>query len=172
MGLVLLTATPLGVTLLAEHSKGIFLGGALSRGASKIIVAGTEKKTVRQYPIVDQMNFSKEKKDSVQFGTWQDVTEDTSPRFNSLLLAGNYDFSELLTAVHPTLVDGANIVLYCLSSEPLVKAAREMSARGYLNITLMDSWARTYQVLANRTHPMMSMDSCSGFLLHAFKVTQ
>lgn len=45
-----------------------------------------------------------------------------------------------------------------------------MKGRSYVNLKLMDSWCRTFQVLKNRTHPLMNMDSCSGFLLHAIKV--
>jgi tRNA A58 N-methylase Trm61 len=40
----------------------------------------------------------------------------------------------------------------------------------YIHIKLFDMWAREYQVLKNRTHPMMYMPSHSGYLLTAIKV--
>jgi len=46
-----------------------------------------------------------------------------------------------------------------------------MRQKGYLNIKIQDVWSRDYQVLHNRTHPLMYMDSCSGYLLTGFKVT-
>lgn len=70
------------------------------------------------------------------------------------------------------LKDGAIIALYCQSSSPLESAARLMRDRKYLNVRLQDSWSREYQVLHNRTHPLMYMDSASGYLLTAFKVAQ
>lgn len=60
--------------------------------------------------------------------------------------------------------------MYCQSLAPLEQAARLMRDRKYLNVRLQDSWSRDYQVLHNRTHPLMYMDSSSGFLLTAFKV--
>lgn len=47
-----------------------------------------------------------------------------------------------------------------------------MRDRKYLNVRLQDSWSREYQVLHNRTHPLMYMDSASGYLLTGFKVAQ
>ena len=39
-----------------------------------------------------------------------------------------------------------------------------------IHIKVFDSWAREYQVLKNRTHPMMYMSSHSGYLLTAIRV--
>jgi tRNA (adenine-N(1)-)-methyltransferase non-catalytic subunit len=83
---------------------------------------------------------------------------------------GNYDFVGILQLVDPYLQRGAPVALVCQSLAPLEAAARELKTRGYLNVRLFDSWAREYQVLKNRTHPMMNMDSCSGFLLSALKM--
>lgn len=40
----------------------------------------------------------------------------------------------------------------------------------FIHIKLFDMWAREYQVLKNRTHPLMYMSSHSGYLLTAIKV--
>jgi serine protease inhibitor ecotin len=39
-----------------------------------------------------------------------------------------------------------------------------MQEQKFVNIKLEDSWAREYQVLRNRTHPMMTMASCPDIL--------
>lgn len=40
----------------------------------------------------------------------------------------------------------------------------------FIHIKLHDMWAREYQVLKNRTHPMMYMFGHSGYILTAIKV--
>lgn len=72
----------------------------------------------------------------------------------------------------PKLKEGAVISMFCQSMEPLEEAGRLMKGKKYLNVRLQDSWCREYQVLHNRTHPLMYMDSSSGYLLTAFKVTE
>lgn len=72
----------------------------------------------------------------------------------------------------PLLREGAVIALYCQSVGPLEEAGRLMRQRKYLNVRLQDSWSREYQVLHNRTHPLMYMDSASGYLLTGFKVAE
>jgi tRNA (adenine-N(1)-)-methyltransferase non-catalytic subunit len=44
------------------------------------------------------------------------------------------------------------------------------STPNYIHVKLFDMWAREYQVLKNRTHPMMSMAGHSGYLVTAIKV--
>ena len=45
-----------------------------------------------------------------------------------------------------------------------------MATKDFINIQLFDTFTRQYQVLKNRTHPMMSMDGFGGYVLHAIKV--
>jgi hypothetical protein len=58
LGLLLLYASPLRNLLLAEQTKGILLAAALARGAKTVTVASPQKKAIRNYPIVEQMNIS------------------------------------------------------------------------------------------------------------------
>lgn len=83
---------------------------------------------------------------------------------------GNYNFVQVIEAVDGLLERGAIIAFFCQSLSPLEEAARDLKKRGYLNVKIFDNWARDYQVLKNRTHPLMSMFSCSGYLLSAIKM--
>jgi hypothetical protein len=60
LALLLLYGSPYKQVLLAEQSRGILLGSLLLRGAEAITVATPEKKSMRQFSIVDQLNISKE----------------------------------------------------------------------------------------------------------------
>jgi tRNA (adenine-N(1)-)-methyltransferase non-catalytic subunit len=40
----------------------------------------------------------------------------------------------------------------------------------FIHLKLFDMWAREYQVLKNRTHPLMYMSSHSGYILTAIKL--
>ena len=106
----------------------------------------------------------------MKFTSWEELIADKEAKFDNLIMLGNYNFGEIITQVEPQLKDGAIIALYCQSSSPLEQAVRVMREGKYLNVRLQDSWSREYQVLQNRTHPLMYMDSASGYLLTGFKV--
>jgi len=45
-----------------------------------------------------------------------------------------------------------------------------LSQKAAVNIRIEELWMREYQVLPMRTHPEMSMDGTSGFVLSAIKI--
>jgi tRNA A58 N-methylase Trm61 len=45
-----------------------------------------------------------------------------------------------------------------------------LKEKKFINIQLIDTFTRKYQVLKNRTHPMMTMYGFGGYLLVAIKV--
>uniref|UniRef100_A0A8D8ZZ89 tRNA (adenine(58)-N(1))-methyltransferase non-catalytic subunit TRM6 n=1 Tax=Cacopsylla melanoneura TaxID=428564 RepID=A0A8D8ZZ89_9HEMI len=61
------------------------------------------------------------------------------------------------------------IIIYSLYREPLVDLFMELknTKLPVINVRLTESFLRTYQVLPDRTHPMMSMNSTGGYLLTA-----
>lgn len=99
LGLLLIYASPLGRTLIAEHTKGILLAAALARGAKSVTVASPEKKAIKNFPIVDQLNISKQAQEAVSFTSWTELTTDKKATFDNFLLLGNYNFSELIAQV-------------------------------------------------------------------------
>ena len=85
-------------------------------------------------------------------------------------MLGNYDFTEILESTYKVLKDGSPVVFYCTYLEPLTLCVAKMKQLGFLNIKLYDAWTREYQVLKQRTHPLMYMDSHPGYILSAIKV--
>jgi hypothetical protein len=166
-GLALLHGGPYGRVLVGEQGSGLLVGGVLQRNATAVSVVGRKKQ--KGFPIVEQLNLGQERVDLLQFLEWNDLTAEHSARYDNLLLMGNYDFLSCLTHLQQFLFPGAILAFLSRSLAPLEQTARHMLASGYLSVHLYDSWSRQYQVLKNRTHPMMSMDSASGYLLTAIK---
>lgn len=101
---MLLHGSPYKNVLLAERTKGIFLASLLKRSAQKITVCAEEVKSLKRYPIVEQLNIKKEETEGiVEFQDWKGLLANQGkkdkPRFNNLMMAGNYDFEGILQAV-------------------------------------------------------------------------
>lgn len=115
LALLLLYASPLGRTLLAEQARGLLLGAALSRGAKAVTVANRERKALKNYPIVEQLNISKAEQERVEFASWSDLVANKEAVFDNFIALGNYNFAELITEVGPKLKEGGVIALFCQS---------------------------------------------------------
>ncbi|KAL1461723.1 hypothetical protein WDU94_013595 [Cyamophila willieti] len=61
------------------------------------------------------------------------------------------------------------VIIYSLYREPLVELFMELknTKLPVTNVRLTESFLRAYQVLPDRTHPLMSMNSTGGYLLTA-----
>uniref|UniRef100_A0A0B7AXE2 tRNA (adenine(58)-N(1))-methyltransferase non-catalytic subunit TRM6 n=1 Tax=Arion vulgaris TaxID=1028688 RepID=A0A0B7AXE2_9EUPU len=69
---------------------------------------------------------------------------------------------KLLEFLHPS----RPVVVYCQFVEPLVECYTEIKKRGIgIQLRLSETWFREYQVLPQRTHPMMNMSGTGGYLL-------
>lgn len=93
-----------------------------------------------------------------------------------VIVAGDDDAelaSEALELGLQRLVPGGRVVVYAQHLQPL--ATRQASFRasgGFVDVRLHQLFTREYQVLPQRTHPMMTAESmlCEGFVLCASKV--
>ena len=75
---------------------------------------------------------------------------------------------ELLQFVQPS----RPIVIFGLSKEILMECYGELKQLNTVtNLRLVSNWMRMYQVLPNRTHPVVSMQGNSGFIMFGTKVT-
>lgn len=73
---MLLQGSPYKRVLMAEKTKGLFLGALLERGASHITSCSEESKNMKRYPIVDQLNLSKSAIEGrVTFTEWKKIVE-------------------------------------------------------------------------------------------------
>jgi len=56
---MLLQASPFRNVLLAEKTKGLFLGSLIQRSAQSVTVCCDEVKNIKRFPIVEQLNINK-----------------------------------------------------------------------------------------------------------------
>ncbi|XP_061429597.1 tRNA (adenine(58)-N(1))-methyltransferase non-catalytic subunit TRM6 [Lethenteron reissneri] len=62
-------------------------------------------------------------------------------------------------------------VVFCQHREPLLECYTNLKERGStVSLHLTESWLRFYQVLPNRTHPLMSTSASGGYLLTGITV--
>lgn len=94
-----------------------------------------------------------------------------SRKCDSIILVAKYDPTSTLLDMLPYLAPSAPFVVYAEYMEPLVECFRELQKQELaINLRLMDTWMREYQVLPGRTHPEMNMSQCGGFLLTGCKL--
>jgi tRNA (adenine-N(1)-)-methyltransferase non-catalytic subunit len=89
---------------------------------------------------------------------------------DAVVVAMHASTPELLRTLVRAARPSASIAVYNASLLPLAQFAQECAhARSQLmQAQLCESWAREYQVLPNRTHPMMTNVLPTGFLLSGF----
>lgn len=90
-------------------------------------------------------------------------------KVDSLVIACKEDpqniFSELVTFVKP----GRPFVIYYNVAEPLQQLYMSLKAQSNVAaLKLSCNWMRNYQVLPDRTHPEVTMNASSGFLLSGY----
>lgn len=67
----MLYSGPYKRVLLAEQGKGLLLGGVMTRKWEKItVVSGKNHPTIKNYPIVDQLNIQPKYQEKVSFVEW------------------------------------------------------------------------------------------------------
>lgn len=95
-----------------------------------------------------------------------------SRKCDSLVIAvKKYDSAETLLALLHHLSPSCPFVVYCEFLEPLTAAFRAVQPHA-INLRLIDTWAREYQVLPGRTHPKMDMSQSGGFILTGIKLDE
>ncbi|XP_072167915.1 tRNA (adenine(58)-N(1))-methyltransferase non-catalytic subunit TRM6-like [Diadema setosum] len=85
---------------------------------------------------------------------------------DTLLLVCKFHPAELLMALIDFLALSRPFAVYSPFKEPLVDCYVKLRDRGgVINIRLTETWLRDYQVLPDRTHPMINMSGTGGYLL-------
>lgn len=93
----------------------------------------------------------------------------------ALLEGRNADGLVIACRLHPCpvlmgllkfLAPSRPFVVYCQYREPLIECYTKLREQGgAISLRLTDSWLRHYQVLPNRTHPVLLMSGGGGYLL-------
>jgi len=92
--------------------------------------------------------------------------------FTSLLAAAPaFDPTAALRRLLPLLAGGAPFALFANSLQPLADAAAALrQERLAALVEIHEPWLRSYQVLPQRSHPMMAMHANAGYLLVGFRL--
>ncbi|CAG5136895.1 unnamed protein product [Candidula unifasciata] len=87
-------------------------------------------------------------------------------QLDSLILACKYNPLPILMTMLEFLPPSRPVVVYCQYLEPLVECYTQIKKKGIgLQLRLSETWFREYQVLPQRTHPLMNMSGTGGYLL-------
>lgn len=90
---------------------------------------------------------------------------------NSLIITAKEHPLNIVTELSQFLKSGRYLVLFSLSKEPLLDVYTHLKDKlNFINIRIMSNFLRNYQVLPNRTHPEVNMNT-GGYILTAYKIT-
>jgi len=90
---------------------------------------------------------------------------------DSIVISSKYEPYSVLSELFPYLALSRPFVLFANSAQPLAECYDKLlKKKTALNLDLSETWMRVYQVLPDRTHPMMNMDAASGYILSGTKV--
>lgn len=92
-------------------------------------------------------------------------------KVDGLMIACKELPSNILSKLFGYLLPSRPFVVYSLHQEPLVSLYLLLKQRKdviYLRIT--ETWYRPYQILPDRSHPVVTMSSSSGYLLSGIKI--
>ncbi|XP_026113997.1 tRNA (adenine(58)-N(1))-methyltransferase non-catalytic subunit TRM6-like [Carassius auratus] len=85
---------------------------------------------------------------------------------DGLVIASRFHPCPVLMCLLKFIAPSRPFVVYCQYREPLIECYTKLREQGgAISLRLTDSWLRHYQVLPNRTHPVLLMSGGGGYLL-------
>ncbi|KAA0708315.1 tRNA (adenine(58)-N(1))-methyltransferase non-catalytic subunit TRM6 [Triplophysa tibetana] len=92
---------------------------------------------------------------------------------DGLVIASRFHPCPVLMGLLKFVAPSRPFVVYCQYREPLIECYTKLREQGgTINLRLTDSWLRHYQVLPNRTHPLLLMSGGGGYLLSGTTVAK
>jgi tRNA (adenine-N(1)-)-methyltransferase non-catalytic subunit len=90
---------------------------------------------------------------------------------DSMIIASKFLPTDIVPAIFPLLRPAGQLVVYSETIEPLVALMDSLKKEEKVCMPeLAELWTRDYQVLSNRTHPVMMMNGHGGYIFTATKV--
>ncbi|XP_033873540.2 tRNA (adenine(58)-N(1))-methyltransferase non-catalytic subunit TRM6 [Acipenser ruthenus] len=90
---------------------------------------------------------------------------------DGLVIAGRFHPTPLVLSLLKFVAPSRPFVIYCQHKEPLIECHTKLRERGgVIGLQLSETWLRHYQVLPNRTHPMLLMSGGGGYILSGITV--
>ncbi|XP_074472071.1 tRNA (adenine(58)-N(1))-methyltransferase non-catalytic subunit TRM6 [Sebastes fasciatus] len=91
---------------------------------------------------------------------------------DGLVIASRFHPCPVLMGLLKFLAPSRPFVVYSQHKEPLIECYTKLKEQGgTVNLRLTDTWLRHYQVLPNRTHPVLLMSGGGGYVLSGTTVT-
>ncbi|KAI9164328.1 tRNA (adenine(58)-N(1))-methyltransferase non-catalytic subunit trm6 [Blastocladiella emersonii ATCC 22665] len=91
--------------------------------------------------------------------------------FDALVIATSLEPQSVFNLLSPYVATSRPIVVYHTASNVLVPLYQQLrESPEYIMANLLTTWTRPYQVLPQRTHPVMNMSGHGGALVTAIKV--
>ena len=91
--------------------------------------------------------------------------------FDCLVVAGSLHAKLVVMPLLRLLKPSSPLVVYSATPYPLLELQETLIREEVaMNVQISESWMREHQVLPSRTHPLMQMSGCSGFLLSGTRV--
>ena len=91
--------------------------------------------------------------------------------FDCLIIASKFRAKTVVQRLIKFLAPSRPVVVFSPYKEVLTECLHALKeSRSVINLDLKETWWRTYQVLAMRTHPQIMMDGTGGYLLTGIKV--
>ncbi|XP_059368166.1 tRNA (adenine(58)-N(1))-methyltransferase non-catalytic subunit TRM6 [Carassius carassius] len=85
---------------------------------------------------------------------------------DGLVIASRFHPCPVLMGLLKFVAPSRPFIVYCQYREPLIECYTKLREQGgAISLRLTDSWLRHYQVLPNRTHPVLLMSGGGGYLL-------
>ncbi|KAG9344680.1 hypothetical protein JZ751_010366 [Albula glossodonta] len=85
---------------------------------------------------------------------------------DGLVIASRFHPCPVLLGLLKFMAPSRPFVVYCQYREPLIECYTKLREQGgAINLRLAETWLRHYQVLPNRTHPVLLMSGGGGYLL-------
>ncbi|KAL4630528.1 tRNA (adenine(58)-N(1))-methyltransferase non-catalytic subunit TRM6, partial [Arapaima gigas] len=85
---------------------------------------------------------------------------------DGLVIASRFHPCPVLLTLLKFVAPSRPFVVYCQYREPLIECYSKLREQGgTINLRLSETWLRLYQVLPNRTHPVLLMSGGGGYLL-------
>ncbi|KAM4770883.1 tRNA (adenine(58)-N(1))-methyltransferase non-catalytic subunit TRM6 [Rhinophrynus dorsalis] len=92
---------------------------------------------------------------------------------DGLIVASRFHPTPLVLSLLEFVASSRPFVVYCQYKEPLLECYTKLRERGgVINLRLSETWLRNYQVLPDRSHPMLVMSGGGGYVLHGTTVAQ
>ncbi|KAI4871633.1 hypothetical protein NFI96_010506 [Prochilodus magdalenae] len=91
---------------------------------------------------------------------------------DGLVIASRFHPCPVLLGLLKFVAPSRPFVVYCQYREPLIECYTKLREQGgAISLRLTDTWLRHYQVLPNRTHPVLLMSGGGGYLLSGTTVS-